>query len=189
MKILFFLSTLFLTTFTNAQNIYVANLKKVESIVTENASFLNDCYKRLHENPELSTKEVNTAAFLKSTIKSYGYSIIDSLGYQSFAAVLKNGKGPVIIYRTDMDGLPVKEETNLPFSSKAIGIKDYETYPVMQACGHDIHMSSWLGLAKVLSEMKNDWKGTVIFLAQSAEETAQGAKKIVTSDNYKLLPI
>ena len=188
MKIFFFLSTLFLTASSKAQITYVANLKKVETIVAENSIFLNDCYKRFHEFPELSTKEVNTAAFLKSTIKSYGYSIVDSLGYQSFAAVLKNGNGPVIMYRTDMDGLPVKEETSLPFASKATGIKDNETYPVMQACGHDIHMSSWLGLAKVMSQMKSDWKGTVIFLAQSAEETAQGAKKIVTSDNYKLLP-
>ena len=95
MKIFFFLATatLFLTASSNAQITYVANLKKIEIIVAENASFLNDCYKRFHEFPELSTKEINTAAFLKSTIKSYGYSIVDSLGYQSFAAVLKNGKG------------------------------------------------------------------------------------------------
>lgn len=190
MKIFYFLATatLFLTASSNAQKTYIANLKKVETIVSENTGFLNDCYKLLHEYPELSTKEVNTAAFLKKTIKSFGYTIVDSLGYQSFAAVLKNGNGPVIMYRTDMDGLPVKEETNLPFASKATAIKDNETYPVMQACGHDIHMSSWLGLSKVLSEMKNDWKGTVIFLSQSAEETAQGAKKIVSASNYNLLP-
>jgi hippurate hydrolase len=188
MKKLIFLVFIFLITNTYSQKPYVANLKQVEKIVQESASFLNDGYKRLHEFPELSTKEINTAAFLKTTISSFGYSIVDSLGYQSFAAVLKNGKGPVIMYRTDMDGLPVKEETTLPFASKATGIKDNETFPVMQACGHDIHMSSWLGLAKVMSQMKSDWKGTIIFLAQSAEETAQGAKGIVKSDNYKLLP-
>ena len=188
MRMLFFLAFLFAIKTAYAQKNYVANLKQVEKIVQENASFLNDGYKRLHEFPELSTKEVNTAAFLKTTISSFGYSIVDSLGYQSFAAVLKNGNGPVIMYRTDMDGLPVKEETTLPFASKAIGIKDNETFPVMHACGHDIHMSTWLGLAKVMAEMKNEWKGTIIFLAQSAEETAQGAKGIVRSDNYKSLP-
>jgi hippurate hydrolase len=185
---LFFLASLFAIKIADAQKTYVANLKQVEKIVQENASFLNDGYKRLHEFPELSTKEINTAAFLKKTISSYGYSIVDSLGYQSFAAVIKNGNGPVIMFRTDMDGLPVKEETTLPFASKATGIKDNETFPVMHACGHDIHMSTWLGLAKVMAEMKNEWKGTIIFLAQSAEETAQGAKRIVSSDKYKSLP-
>ena len=188
MRLFFFLSSFIIFKIADAQKIYVANIKQVEKIVQESSSFLNDGYKRLHEFPELSTKEINTAAFLKTTISSFGYSIVDSLGYQSFAAVLKNGNGPVIMYRTDMDGLPVKEETTLPFASKAIGIKDNETYPVMQACGHDIHMSSWLGMAKVMAKMKNDWKGTIIFLAQSAEETAQGAKGIVRSDNYKLIP-
>lgn len=188
MKFFFFLTTLLITASSNAQITYIANLKKVETFLTDNASFFNETYKRLHENPELSTKEYNTASFLKTTVSSYGYSIVDSLGYQSFAAVLKNGKGPVIMFRTDMDGLPVKEETSLPFASKATGMKGTETFPVMHACGHDIHMSTWLGLAKLMAQMKNDWKGTVVFLAQSAEETAQGAKKIVASSNYKSLP-
>jgi len=188
MKKNFFIAFIFLITNTYSQKTYIANLKQVEKIVQENTIFLTEGYKRLHEFPELSTKEINTAAFLKSTISSFGYSIVDSLGYQSFAAVLKNGNGPVIMYRTDMDGLPVKEETTLPFASKATGIKDNETFPVMHACGHDIHMSTWLGLAKVMAQMKNEWKGTIIFLAQSAEETAQGAKGIVRSDNYKSLP-
>jgi len=162
--------------------------KKAADFTKENATFLNNCYKQLHENPELSTKEVITANYLKTTIASYGYEIIDSLGYESFGAVLKNGNGPVILYRTDMDGLPVKEETGLTFASKATGLKENETYPVMHACGHDIHMTTWLGLAKLMVQTKKDWNGTLIFLAQSAEETAQGAKKIVSSPAYKKIP-
>ena len=163
-------------------------LQKAIDFTNENATFLKECYQQLHEFPELSTKEVNTASYLKKAIASYGYEIVDTLGYESFGAVLKNGNGPVILYRTDMDGLPVKEETGLAFASKATGMKETETFPVMHACGHDIHMTTWLGLAKLFAQTKKDWNGTLVFLAQSAEETAQGAKKIVASPAYKKIP-
>ena len=179
--ILFFLLLPFVI---SAQNIN----QQIDKIIKENQSAYNDCYKQLHTNPELSTKEVNTAAYLKKAVASYGYQIIDSLGHQSFAAILKNGNGPVILYRTDMDGLPIKEQTSLPFASVAMGIKDNEPASIMHACGHDIHMTTWLGLAKVLSQLKSQWSGTIVLLAQSAEETAQGAKKVVVSENFKSVP-
>ncbi len=145
-------------------------------------------YQHLHKNPELSTQEMNTAAFLKKELSQSGFTIIDSLGFHSFAAVLKNGNGPVVLYRTDMDGLPVKEQTGLPFASEASYIKEGQPVPAMHACGHDIHMSSWLGTATLLSRIRKQWSGTVIFLAQSAEETGQGARKMIASPAFARLP-
>lgn len=137
-------------------------------------------YKTLHSNPETSTKEANTSALLKSSLRKMGYAIVDSLGLYSFAGVLKNGDGPVIYYRTDMDGLPIQEETGAEYASKNEG--------AMHACGHDIHMSTWLAVAKYMSSVKKEWRGTLVMLAQSAEETAQGAKRILGSENFKQLP-
>ena len=145
-------------------------------------------YTYLHAHPELSGQEVNTAAYLKEQLHGMGYTLVDSLGMQSFAAVLKNGNGPVIMYRTDMDGLPVKEQTGLSFASSATAQKNGEQVSVMHACGHDIHMSSWLGIAKKMSETRKQWSGTLILLAQSAEETGSGAKRVVGSKNYTGLP-
>ncbi len=145
-------------------------------------------YQQLHKTPELSTQEVNTSAYLKKTLREAGYTIMDSLGFYSFAAVLKNGNGPVILYRTDMDGLPVKEQTGLPFASEANYLKEGQPVSAMHACGHDIHMSSWLGTATLLSKVRKQWSGTLIFLAQSAEETGQGARKMIATPAFARLP-
>lgn len=146
-------------------------------------------YQWLHSNPELSREEKNTAAYLKKEIKQAGFTIVDSLGFQGFAAVLKNGNGPVILYRTDMDGLPVKEETGLPFASTVTTERDGQPVSVMHACGHDIHMSTWLGIAQLMAKLRNQWSGTLIMLAQSAEETGQGARKILASAAFQQLPV
>ena len=156
-----------------------AQKTNIAALIQEQLPWLTKTYQYLHAHPELSTQEVNTAAFLKQEMKTMGWEIVDSLGYHSFAAVLKNGKGPVVLYRTDMDGLPLKELTNLPFASGS---------SAMHACGHDLHMTSWLGIAKVLSTMRSQWSGTLVFLAQSAEETGQGAKKVVAAPNFAKLP-
>lgn len=146
-------------------------------------------YEWLHQHPELSREEKNTAAFLKNEMQQAGYSIVDSLGYHGFAAVLRNGNGPVVLYRTDMDGLPVKEETELPFASKVTADRGGEQVSVMHACGHDIHMSTWLGMAHLMMQLRKQWSGTLIFLAQSAEETGQGARKILASPAFQQLPV
>ena len=128
--------------------------------------------------------------FLKFDIEKYGYSIIDSLGFQSFAAVLKNGDGPVIYYRTELDALPIKEMTAVEFSSKmkSRSLTSTDSVYAMHACGHDLHMTVWLALAKLFSETRNKWYGTIVFLAQSAEETGQGAKAVINSKNFRKLP-
>lgn len=160
----------------------------VEKAAAHHQSEYENWYRYLHAQPELSTREEKTAAFLKKEVSDLGYEIVGEMGYHSFAAVLKNGKGPVILYRTDMDGLPVKEQTGLTFASTMQYEKDGEKVSAMHACGHDIHMSTWLGIAQLMQLHRKQWSGTLILLAQSAEETGQGAKKVVGSDAFKQLP-
>lgn len=147
-----------------------------------------DWYKYLHQHPELSTQEQTTASFLKSKVSAMGYTIVDSLGYHSFAAVLQNGKGPTILYRTDMDGLPIKEETGWDIASSKTVLKENTPTPIMHACGHDLHMSTWLNVAQVMSQLQKEWKGTLVLIAQSAEEVGKGAKGILASSAWKELP-
>lgn len=181
-KILFY--SFLLPLFALGQNVK----NQIDAVLSKNQSTYISWYKNLHAHPELSTMEINTSSFLKTEMSALGFQIIDSLGFHSFAAVLKNGNGPVVLYRTDMDGLPLKEQTGVDFASNEIKITGNETKQIMHACGHDLHMSIWLGTARLLTQLKSQWKGTIILLAQSAEETGQGAKAVIASPNFKLLP-
>ena len=162
--------------------------RSLDELIAKRSSRWLGWYEQLHANPELSTIEYKTAAFLQTQMKAAGWEIIDSLGYQSFAAILRNGDGPVYWYRTDIDGLPMEEKTGLPFQSKARQTKEGKEFPVMHACGHDLHMTSWLALAEAMQTLRKHWKGTLVFIAQSAEETAQGAKQLFASESLKRLP-
>jgi len=162
---------------------------QINQVFSQGISSISDeRYQFLHSHPELSGQERKTAQFLKSTISEMGYDIVDSLGFHSFAAVLKNGKGPVIMYRTDMDALPLTEQTGSPFVPKT---KDNSNEPVvgMHACGHDLHMTTWLDVAEYMMKNRKTWKGTLIFLAQSSEETGQGARAGLASENFKKIPV
>ncbi len=147
-----------------------------------------DWYEHLHQNPELSTQEIATSNYLKNKVSAMGYAIIDSLGFYSFAAVLRNGKGPTLLYRTDMDALPIKEATGWSIASSKTSLKENIATPVMHACGHDIHMSTWLNVAREMSLSKNKWSGTLVLVAQSAEEIGKGAKGIFNSENWNHVP-
>lgn len=149
---------------------------------------LYSTYCFLHQNPELSGIEIETSSLLKRELLELGFTIVDSLGLNSFAGILKNGKGPTILYRTDMDALPILETTGVGFASTKIENSSGKQLPIMHACGHDFHMTTWLGVAKTLVTNKKKWKGTIILLAQSSEETGQGAKGIVKASNYAKLP-
>ena len=184
MKLYFIVALLTMGSIGKAQNAFNILQKETAS----NRSAYEKWYEQLHQQPELSTREEKTAAFLQQEVSGMGYEIIKDMGFYSFAAILKNGNGPVILYRTDMDGLPVKEQTGLSFASMATYQKDGEQVSAMHACGHDIHMSTWLGIAKMMSAQRKLWSGTLILLAQSAEETGQGAKKAVVTANFKNLP-
>jgi len=158
--------------------------------VQQQSTDLEGIYKKLHASPELSTQEKNTSAFLKEEVKQLGYSLQPlSAGFYSFAAILKNGPGKTILYRTDMDGLPVFEKTGVEYASKATGTRDGVELPVMHACGHDVHMTTWLAIARYFSQHKKDWSGTLVLLAQSAEEIGKGARSVIESPEFNSIPL
>jgi hippurate hydrolase len=141
---------------------------------------LDSLYIDLHRNPELSLHEEKTAAKLASRMRAAGYEVTEHVGGHGIVGVLKNGAGPTLWLRTDMDGLPMKEQTGLAYASTVTTKSDAgETVGVMHACGHDIHMVSWLGAASLLARMKDRWHGTVVFIGQPAEELLQGASAMI----------
>ena len=137
---------------------------------------LDALYCDLHQNPELSFQEEKTAAKLATRLRAYGYEVTERVGGHGVVAVLANGAGPTVMVRTDMDALPIPEQTGLPYASSAMAVNDTgEKVPVMHACGHDVHMVSWLGAAVLLAQNRDGWRGTVVFVGQPAEEVLQGA--------------
>lgn len=146
-------------------------------------------YQHIHANPELSLMEVNTAKRLADEMRKAGYEVTEKVGGTGIVAVLKNGPGPVVLIRTDMDGLPIIEQTGLPYASKVkVKNRDGVEVGVMHACGHDIHMASWVGTARVLAALKDKWSGTVVFVGQPAEEIVAGAKRMLDAGLYTKFP-
>ena len=147
-------------------------------------------YTDLHKNPELSLRETKTSARMAEELKKIGFEVTTGAGGNGVIGVFRNGKGKVVMLRTDMDALPVKENTGLPFASSVI-MKDAKgvEYPVMHACGHDLHMTSWLGTLNTLVAMKAEWKGTIIAIAQPAEELSDGAKAMINDGLFKKFPV
>ncbi len=137
-------------------------------------------YLDLHQHPELSSHEVQTAAKLAAKLRSFGYDVTENVGGTGIVAVMKNGAGPTVMLRTELDALPVAEKTGLPYASK-VQAKDDSGHdvPVMHACGHDLHMASLIGTAQVMAQSKNTWHGTLLLVGQPAEETIAGAKRMV----------
>src|SRR5262249_16088231 len=137
-------------------------------------------YLDLHQHPELSGHEEQTAAKLAAGLRELGFEITTGIGDAGIVGILKNGNGPIGMWRTEVDALPVEERTGLPFASKVRTQDDSGTdVGVMHACGHDIHMSSWMGTARIMANTKNRWRGTLMMLAQPAEETIHGAAKML----------
>ncbi|WP_026090582.1 amidohydrolase [Sandarakinorhabdus sp. AAP62] len=137
-------------------------------------------YKDLHTHPELSFQEIRSAGILAAEARAAGFEVTEKVGRTGVVAVLKNGKGPTLLIRADMDGLPVKEATGLPYASKAMGsYGDGPMTPVMHACGHDIHMAVWVGTARWLAENRKAWRGTVVMVGQPAEEAGGGARAML----------
>ena len=151
-------------------------------------------YKQLHAAPELSMNEKNTSALLAARLREIGYDVTYPVGHYAtpgataygVVAVMKNGAGPTVLVRSDMDALPVVEETSLPYAS-TVHAKNAtgEDVGVMHACGHDIHMTTLMGTAKVLADTRSHWHGTLILLGQPAEEVVKGAKAILDDQFYE----
>lgn len=151
--------------------------------------YLTDLYKHLHANPELSLAETATAARMAAEVKPLGFQVTTGVGGTGVVAVLVNGPGPVLLIRTDMDALPVRETTGLPYASKVeVKAPDGSAIPVMHACGHDIHMSVWVGVARRMAAMKDAWKGTLVMVAQPAEERVLGAQAMLRDGLYTRFP-
>jgi len=150
---------------------------------------LMEFYRDFHANPELSLHEVKTAAKLAEEARKAGFKVTEKVGGTGVVAVLENGAGPVVLIRADMDGLPVTEATGLPFASKVRTTNDegIET-GVMHACGHDTHMASWIGTLRNLAAMKAKWHGTVVMIAQPAEERGMGARAMIDDGLFTRFP-
>ncbi|HEX6219419.1 MAG TPA: amidohydrolase [Sphingomicrobium sp.] len=146
-------------------------------------------YRDLHANPELSMEETRTSAKLAAEARKLGFQVTEKVGKTGVVAVMRNGAGPTLLIRADMDALPVKEQTGLPFASKVTGVSatGVET-PVMHACGHDTHMASWIGTAKRLAAMKDQWSGTLVMILQPGEETSEGAKAMLADGLFTRFP-
>ena len=141
---------------------------------------LDALYIDLHKNPELSLHEEKTASKMASHLRNLGFEVTQHVGGHGVVAVLRNGPGPTVLVRTDMDALPIKEMTGLAYASTIVFKSDAgDSVSVTHACGHDIHMASWVGAATLLARAKNSWHGTLVFVGQPAEEMLQGAKAMV----------
>jgi len=134
-------------------------------------------YRDLHEHPELSMQETRSAGLLAAEARRLGFDVTTGVGGTGVVAVLRNGEGPVLLLRADMDALPVEEQTGLPFASRARGtsVAGIES-GIMHACGHDTHMAAWVGTARRMVAMRGQWSGTLVMIAQPGEEIGQGAK-------------
>jgi len=170
---------------------------------------LRQIYEYLHANPELSLQEKNTSAILAAEMKRLGFTVTtgvgdawtkaraiseygkleDGVGGYGLVAVMQNGPGPVLMIRADMDALPLVEKTGLPYASKARDIAySGEEAGVMHACGHDIHMTTWIGTARALATRKSEWKGTLVMIAQPAEEIGLGAMAMINDGLFTRFP-
>jgi amidohydrolase len=150
---------------------------------------LMEIYRDLHANPELSFQEFRTSAKLAAEAKRLGFAVTEKVGQTGVVAIMKNGPGPVVMIRADMDGLPVIEQTGLPYASKAKGVsKSGLETGVMHACGHDTHMSAWVGTARQLTANKDKWSGTLVMILQPAEEIGSGARAMLADGLYTRFP-
>ncbi|MFJ3278108.1 M20 family metallopeptidase [Streptomyces halstedii] len=141
---------------------------------------LEDLYEDLHRHPELGLREHRTAGKAADALRGFGYEVTDGIGGTGVVAVLANGEGPVVMARADMDALPVRERTGLPYASTVTVTDDDGTeQPVMHACGHDVHVTSLIGCAQLMSRARDAWKGTFVALFQPSEENGDGAEAMI----------
>ena len=163
---------------------------RVAAAVDNELPSLVSLYKHLHANPELSFMEVKTAKRLAAELGEAGLQITPSVGGHGIVGVLKNGDGPTLLIRADMDGLPVQEETGLPHASTKQMADDLgNTVYTMHACGHDVHMTSFVGTARLLGQLRDRWSGTLVMIGQPAEERGTGARAMREDGLFKRFPV
>lgn len=162
---------------------------ELREAVADDMPALMELYRDLHANPELSMQEFETSAKLAERMRAMGFEVTEKVGKTGVVSVFKNGEGPTVMLRADMDGLPVTEQTGLPFASTKRGtpVSGVES-GIMHACGHDTHMTAFIGTAQQLIERKDDWSGTLVMILQPAEETGEGAKAMLEDGLYTRFP-
>lgn len=184
------LLSVFLVTPASAQ-------QSLDALIDREITQLVSTYKMLHASPELSHYEAKTSAFVATQLRTMGYTVTENFGkYENpkwkpygVVAVMKNGDGPTVLVRSDLDALPVEEKNAVPYASKVITKNEAgQDVSVMHACGHDVHITSLLGTAKMLAQMKDQWRGTLVFIGQPAEEAIDGAKSMMRGGLYSLIP-
>jgi hippurate hydrolase len=164
-------------------------VREIKDQVSAQYTHLESLYKHLHTHPELSLQEEQTAAQLAREMKDAGFEVTTGVGGHGLVAMYRNGKGPTILVRTDMDALPVVERTGVPYASKVrMRDKNGNDVGVMHACGHDMHMTCWVGTARVLTGLKERWQGTLVFIAQPAEEIGRGARLMLADGLFQRFP-
>ncbi len=166
------------------------NHSGIISLLNKEYEGLVDLYEHLHANPELSLQEKETAARMAKELERAGFAVTTGVGGYGVVGILRNGPGRVILVRTDMDALPIAEQTKVSYASK-VQAKDENGNPVrvMHACGHDMHMTVWVGVARIISQLKSTWKGSVIFIAQPAEEPGLGALNMIEDGLFTRFPV
>ena len=150
---------------------------------------LEPLYEDLHAHPELSFQETATAAKMAARLRDLGFEVTTGVGRTGVVGILKNGDGPTVMLRTELDALPVEEKTGLAYASKATGKNPAgETVPVMHACGHDVHMTAWVGAATSLANDRKSWRGTLMMVGQPAEELGGGAAAMLADGLFTRFP-
>ncbi len=183
------LATALLMLATTAGNACAADAKstgeEVQQLLDQSYPRLEALYKDLHQHPELGFQETRSAAILAKQMRALGFEVTEGVGKTGLVAIYRNGPGPTVLVRTELDALPLAEKTGLPYASQATATWNGKQVPVMHACGHDIHMATWVGTASVLVNLKNQWNGTLMFIGQPSEENIRGAKAMVDDGLFK----
>ena len=160
-----------------------------EAIAADYDATLGDLFIHFHQNPELSHLEFQTAERMANELRALGYDVTEGVGDTGVVAVLANGDGPTVLLRADMDGLPVKEKSGLPYASTARQVDiTGEEQPVMHACGHDVHITALVGAARQLKALSDQWSGTLVLIVQPAEERISGARAMLADGLYDRFP-
>lgn len=162
--------------------------KSVDAQIARNYPYVEAIYKDIHANPELSFEETRTAKKLAAEMRALGFEVTEGVGKTGVVALLRNGTGPAVMVRTELDALPMEEKTGLLYASKVKAMFQGKETFVAHSCGHDLHMAAWVGVAKTLAALKGEWKGTLMFVAQPAEETMGGAKAMLADGLFTRFP-
>ncbi|QDU97466.1 amidohydrolase [Lignipirellula cremea] len=172
-----------------AEEVPATSNDPIPALVAEQYPALESLYQHFHSHPELSLQEESTAARLAKELRGAGFTVTEKVGGHGVVGVLKNGDGPTILVRADMDALPIIEQTGLPYASRVMATDSRRrTVGVMHACGHDLNMTCLVGLANVMHTLKDQWQGTLVCIGQPAEEIGAGAKAMLADGLFDRFP-